>query len=210
MLNSCSLGTLATHFLGGKAKLGDWGLSVVKATFSWGCGSVMIWKSRRKSHLPSCWNVTKSCAFNICAKYGKKYTHGIGCGGRRHGEKEYQSQAYIDEVKHLLLGWLFFVLHLIYYLNCRPMNHGVTNLLGVLSLSSWVFFAKLRVLSLTIFHCIPLKPTFNLTQVSIAQKWSRFINKNARCLYVFTSYPPFEGSVWNLVPVGKVHPNPCM
>jgi hypothetical protein len=111
---------------------------------------------------------------------------------------------------HLLLGWLFFVLHLIHYLNCRLMNHGVTNLLGVLSLLSWVFFAKLRVLSLTIFHCIPLKPTFNLAQVSIAQNWCRFINKNARCLYVFTSYPPFEGSVWNPIPVGKVHPNPCM
>ena len=78
-----SLGTLATHFSGGKAKLGDWSLSVVKATFSWGCGSIMIWKSRRKSHQPSCWNVTKSWAFNICAEYGKKYTHGIGCSGQK-------------------------------------------------------------------------------------------------------------------------------
>lgn len=68
---SHSLGTLATHFLGGKAKLGDWSLSVVKATFSWGCGKHHDLEEQEEITWPSCWNVSKSCAFKICAEYGK-------------------------------------------------------------------------------------------------------------------------------------------
>ena len=70
------------------------------------------------------------------------------------------------------------------------------------------FLCKIESSQSNYFSLHPLeKPTFNLAQVRIAQNWSRFINKNARCLYVFTSYLPFEGSMWNPIPVGKVHPH---